>query len=65
MLDFFTVDVDGDEPGEEEIKMWQREMVEVGCWYVSTAGESPDEEFEEIVRKERVLGRMYAVSGSL
>ena len=58
---FFTVDVDGGE--DEEIKMWQREMIEVGCWYVSVAGESPDEEFEEIVRKERMLGMMYAVSG--
>jgi hypothetical protein len=50
---FFTV--------EEEIKVWQGEMIEVGCWYASVAGESADEEFEEIVRKERVLGRMYVM----
>ncbi|KAF9779002.1 hypothetical protein BJ322DRAFT_1090915 [Thelephora terrestris] len=58
---FFAADVDGG----EQIGMWQREMIEVGCWYVSMAGEKPDEEFEEIVRKEGVLKRMYTVSGSL
>lgn len=58
---FFTV---GGE-GEEEIKMWQREMIEVGCWYVLVAGESPDEEFEETVRTECMLRRMYDVSRSL
>ena len=60
---FFAVGGDGDEG--EEIKMWQREMIEVGCWYVSVAGESSDDEFEEVVRRECVLKRMYTVSGSL
>ena len=58
---FFAVDVDGGE-GEEETKVWQRAMIEVGSWYVLTAGGSPDEEFEDIVRKEGVLRRMYTVS---
>ena len=61
---FFAVDVGGGE-GEEEVKAWQRAMIEVGSWYVLTAGKSPDEEFEEVVRKEGVLRRMYTVSGSL
>ena len=61
---FFTVDGDGGE-GEEEVKMWQREMIEVGYRYVSVAGESSDEEFEVAVRKESVLKRLYTVSGSL
>jgi len=51
---FFTVDGDKDEK-----EMWQKEMIEVGCWYVLVAGESTDEEFEEAVRKESVLKRMY------
>ena len=61
---FLTLDGDGGEDGGE-VKIWQREMIEVGCWYVSVAGESPDEEFEEIVGKECVLRRMYAVAGCL
>ena len=56
--------VDGGEK-EEEIRLWQREMIEVGFWYVSVAGESTDEAFEEAVRKECVLKRMYTASGSL
>ena len=40
-------------------------MVEVGSSYVMTAGESPDDEFEEAVRKESVLRRLYTVSVSL
>ena len=55
---FFAADVDED----EKVKMWQREMIEAGCWYVSMAGQKSDEEFEEIVRKEGVLKRMYTVS---
>jgi len=54
----------GDEK-EVGIKAWQRAMIEVGCWYVSKAGESSDEEFGEVVRKERVLKGMYTVSGAL
>jgi hypothetical protein len=54
---FFAADADGG----ERMKMWQREMIEVGCWYVSMAGEKPDEEFEEIVRREGVLKRMYTL----
>lgn len=61
---FLTLDGDGGEDGGE-VKIWQREMIEVGCWYVSVVGESPDEEFEEIVGKECVLRRMYAVAGCL
>jgi len=61
---FITLDGDGGED-EGEIKIWQKEMIEVGCWYVSVAGESLDGEFEEMVGKERVLGRMYAVAGCL
>ena len=61
---FLTLDGDGGEDGGE-VKIWQREMIEVGCWYVSVAGESPNEEFEEIVGKECVLRRMYAVAGCL
>jgi len=60
---FFAAGVDGDET--EEIKMWQREMIEVGCWYVLMAGDSPDEEFEETVRRESMLRRIYTVSGPL
>ena len=60
----FAVGVDVDET-EEEMEMWQREMIEVGCWYVLMAGESPEEEFEEAVGKECILRRMYTVSGSL
>ena len=60
---FFTMDVG--RGGGEEIKMWQKEMIEVGCWYVLVAGESSGDEFEEVVRRECVLGRMYTVSGSL
>jgi len=26
-------------------------MIEVGSWYVLMAGESPDEEFKEVVKK--------------
>jgi len=37
--------------------MWQKEMVEVGCWYVLTA-----EEFEEVVRNEGMLKRMYCMA---
>ena len=44
--------------------MWQREMIEMGCWYVSMAGQELDEEFEEMVRKECLLKKMYTVSGS-
>jgi len=61
---FFAVGVDEGE-GEEEAKAWQRAMIEIGSWYVLKAGESPDEEFEEVVRKESVLRRTYTVSGSL
>ena len=57
---FFAEGVDRD----EKMKMWRREMIEVGCWYVSMAGQKTDEEFEEIVRKEGVLKRMYTISGS-
>ena len=53
---FFAVDVDGDENREEE-EMWQRMMIELGCWYVSRAGESSDEEFAEVVKNEGVLKR--------
>ena len=56
-----AVDADGGE--REEEKKWQREMIEVGCWYVSMGGESRDEEFEEAVRREGVLKMMYTVSG--
>jgi len=59
----FTVDADGG--GGEEMKVWQKEMIQVGCWYVSVAGESSDDEFEEVVRRERMLKTMYTVSGSL
>jgi len=55
--------VAGDEK-EVEVRMWQRVMIEVGSWYVSRAGESSDEEFEEVVRKESVLREMYTVSRS-
>jgi len=61
---FFAVGGDGGE-SSDEVQMWQREMIEVGCWYVSVAGESSDEEFEEAVRRECVLKRMYTISGSL
>ena len=57
---FFSTDPDGD--GGEEMMMWQREMVEFGCWYISAAGQSQDEEFEGAVRKERLLKRMYTTS---
>ena len=50
---------------EEDAKMWQRLMIEAGRWYVLTAGESSDEVFEEVVRKEDVLRRVYTVFGSL
>ena len=59
-----AVDADRGEREEEE-KMWQREMIDVGCWYVSMGGESRDEEFEEAVRREGVLKMMYTVSGCL
>jgi hypothetical protein len=48
--------------GDKEMKRWQKDMIESGCWYVSTAGQQSDEEFEEIVRKERVLTAMYTTS---
>ena len=57
LADFFTLD-----GKEEEVKVWQKEVIEVGCWYVSVAGESSDEEFEDIVKRERLLKRMYTVS---
>ena len=60
---FFAVDVDGGEK-EEEVKMWQRVMIEIGCWYVSRAGEGTDDEFEEIVKEEDVLKGMYTLSAS-
>lgn len=56
---FFVVGVDGGEREGERLKVWQRAMVEVGSWYISRAGECPDEEFEDVVRKEGVLRRMY------
>ena len=55
---FFAADSGGD----EEMKAWQRGMLQVGCWYVSMAGEKPDGEFEEIVRRESVLKRIYTIS---
>jgi hypothetical protein len=58
---FFSPDPDGD--GGEEMKMWQREVMEIGCWYISAAGESQGKEFEEVVRKERLLKKAYTVSG--
>ena len=58
---FFSTDPDGD--GGEEMKMWQREMIELGCWYISAAGQSRDQEFQEVVRKELLLERMYTPSG--
>ena len=63
---FFPVGVvNGDEREKEAgIKMWQRVMIEVGSWHVSKAGESSDEEFEVVARKEGVLKGMYTVSGS-
>ena len=61
---FFTMGVDGGE-GEKVATVWQKVMIEVGRWYVLTAGERPDDAFEEAVRKEDVLGRMYTVSRSL
>ena len=60
LADFFTMDAK-----EEEVKVWQKEMIEVGCWYVSMAGESSDEEFEDMVRRERLLKPMYTISGCL
>ena len=56
---FFTVGV------EEEAKVLQRAVIEIGSWYVLKAGKSPDEEFEEVMRKEDMLRRMYKVSESL
>ena len=58
------VGVDGDEK-EVGIKALERVMIEVGSWYVLKAGESSDEGFEEVVRKEGVLKRMYTVSEPL
>ena len=58
---FFSTDPDGD--GGEEMKMWQREMIELGCWYISAAGQSRDQEFQDVVRKELLLKRMYTPSG--
>lgn len=59
-VEFFATNAGGD----EEMKAWQREMVEVGCWYASMAGQKPDREFEEIVRKEGVLREIYTTSES-
>lgn len=56
--EFFSAGADGD----EEMKVWQREVIETGCWYVSMAGQESDEEFEEIVRKECVLRGIYTMS---
>ena len=59
---FSPVGVSNGDEKEVGIKAWQRVMVEVGSWYVSQAGESSNEEFEEVVSKEGVLKRMY-ISG--
>ena len=56
----FTVDDDGD---VKEIKTWKREMIELGQ-YVSMAGQKLGEEFEELVRKERIPKGIYSVPGS-
>ena len=61
---FFTVCADEDEKGEE-ITAWQRQMIQAGSQYILRAGGSQDEEFEEFVRREGVLKRMYTVSASL
>ena len=60
---FFPECGDGGERGEEA-KTWQRAVIEVGCWYVSRAGGSTDEEFEVAVKNECLLGRMYTLSPS-
>ena len=62
---FFHVGIVNEDEKEVGIKVWQRVMIEVGCWYVSKAGESLDEGFEQVVRREGVLKRMYTVSESL
>ena len=59
---FFPVGMVNEDEKEVGIKAWQRVMIEVGSWYVSKAGESSGEGFEEIVRKEGVLRRMYTAS---
>ena len=56
----FTVDDDGD---VKEIKTWKREMIKLGQ-YVSMAGQKLDEEFEKLVRKERIPKGIYTVPGS-
>ena len=56
----FTVDDDGD---VKKIKTWKREMIELGQ-YVSMAGQKLGEEFEELVRKERVPKGIYTIPGS-
>ena len=59
---FFPMGINGGEK-EAEMKWWQRVMIEVGSWHVSMAGDSSDEEFEEVVRRDGVLRRVYTVSG--
>ena len=59
---FFSADATG---GEDEVKMWQREVIAVGCWYISMAGQKEDEEFGGVVREERLLKKMYTISASL
>lgn len=47
----------------KEIKTWKREMIELGQ-YVPMAGQKLGEEFEELVRKERVPKGIYTIPGS-
>jgi hypothetical protein len=51
-----------DAGGDKEMKRWQSGVIEVGCWYVSMAGQKSDEEFEVIAKEEHVLKGMYTIS---